>query len=132
MSKILIVEDDNDTAQACATLLRRAGHTIAVADGYQAALHAAEAVAPDIMLCDIGLPDGDGCDLLQTMQQRYKLAGIAVTGHIDQADRQRCLAAGFAEYLAKPCDHATLTAAIVRAGLFSARTPFVKTAPAKP
>jgi CheY-like chemotaxis protein len=119
MAKILIVEDHADTAQIFATLLRRAGHAVEVAGGYRHALEVAKAAVPEIMVCDIGLPDGDGCDLLRELHQQYNIAGIAVTGYIQEADRQRYLSAGFSQVVPKPCSFQELEAAIVRAKLFS-------------
>jgi CheY-like chemotaxis protein len=119
MSKILIVEDHADTAQIFATLLRRAGHVVEVAGGYRDALEVAKAAVPEIMVCDIGLPDGDGCDLLRELHQQYNIAGIAVTGYIQESDRQRYLSAGFSQIVPKPCNFEDLQAAIVHAELFS-------------
>jgi CheY-like chemotaxis protein len=115
MSKILIVEDHADTAQIFATLLRRAGHAVEVAAGYHEALRAAQTILPEVMVCDIGLPDGDGCDLLRELRQQFNLAGVAVTGYVQESDRQRYLSAGFDQVVPKPCSFQELQSAIASA-----------------
>jgi DNA-binding response OmpR family regulator len=115
MLKILLVEDHTDTAKVYAALLRRAGHRVDVARGYREALDVARRATPEILVSDIGLPDGDGCDLLRELRSQYAIRGIAVSGFIQESDRQRYLDAGFAECIAKPCSFEALHAAIDRA-----------------
>jgi len=119
--KILIVEDHEDSAQVTATLLRKAGHQVIVAGDCCSALALASSERPSIAMCDIGLPDGDGCDLLRELKQLYPITGIAVSGNGMPADQQRYLEAGFSEIVVKPCTFDKLKEAIARAGLFAAR-----------
>ena len=122
-SKLLVVEDHADTALVMAMHLRKAGHLVTVAGSCKEALEAAAADVPEVVLCDIGLPDGDGCDLLRELKQKYKVAGIAVSGHGMPEDQQRYRDAGFSEFVFKPCKIDQLQEAIVRSRLFVARGP---------
>ena len=56
----------------------------------------------DLLLCDIGLPDGDGWSLLQTLSKNRAITAIAVSGYCSPADVERSKAAGFVAHLAKP------------------------------
>jgi CheY-like chemotaxis protein len=118
---ILIVEDHQDSAQALAVLLRRAGHAVEVAESCQAALESAAAKTPEVVLCDIGLPDGDGCDLIRVLKKQYGVAGVAVSGYAMPADKQRYIDAGFSEFVGKPYRMEQINEAIVRARLFAPR-----------
>jgi CheY-like chemotaxis protein len=126
VKKILIVEDHNDSAQVMAVLLRRAGYPVAVAGSCKEALSVAAMEKPNVVLCDIGLPDGDGCDLLRELKQQYDVAGIAVSGNGYPEDQQRYLEAGFSEFVLKPCTIDALKNAIMRAGLFAPKYPGAK------
>jgi CheY-like chemotaxis protein len=118
-SKILIVEDDASSAHPLATLLRRAGHDIAVACSCREALEVAASEKLGLVLCDIGLPDGDGCDLIRELKAMYQLPAIAVSGFDAPGDRERYTEAGFTELVTKPYSLEQISAAIVRARLFS-------------
>lgn len=119
-AKILLVEDHADSAAVVARLLRWLGHDVRRAATCAQAKAAAEAEAAveagpfDLLLCDIGLPDGDGCELLRELRQRYglELEGVAMTGYVYPADRERCLAAGFSRFLPKPFDLDDLRTAV--------------------
>ena len=118
---ILIVEDQDDDGFGLAALLRKEGYAVAVATSYKDALKVAGREKPNIVLCDIGLPDGDGCDLLRELKQKYQLAGVAVSGHGLSADQQRYREAGFSEFVIKPFKIEEIKNAIVRAVLFAPR-----------
>lgn len=102
--KILLVEDHADTAAVVARMLRLMGHEVRAAMTCNEARRAAVDEAFDLLLCDIALPDGDGCDLMREFRQCYEMRGVAVTGYACAADEQRCRAAGFSGFLAKPFD----------------------------
>ena len=55
-----------------------------------------------LLLCDVGLPEGDGCDLMREFRQRYGMKGVAMTAYASDAERARCLASGFSRFRAKP------------------------------
>lgn len=101
-AKILVVDDHADSASMLGLLLRRDGYNARVATGYRSALDAAAKERFDLLLSDIELRDGDGCDLLKEMRGLYPIPGIAVSAHGAEADVKRCLAAGFQRHILKP------------------------------
>jgi len=114
--KVLLVEDHSATADILARLLRRCGCTVTTVMTHHAALAAAEQQSFDVIVSDIGLPDGNGHDLLKTLRGKNVLApAIALSGYGAAADLSASRAAGFAEHLTKPVDFEFLCAAIERA-----------------
>ena len=107
-----MVDDHPDTASVAARLLAFGGYKVAVANGYREALGAAQAERFDVLVCDIGLGDGDGCALLAEVQSMYAVRGVAVTGYAYKADRERAAAAGFRRFLTKPVSIDELRAAV--------------------
>jgi CheY-like chemotaxis protein len=77
---ILLVEDHQDTAQALSESLMTRGHRVRVVRGVQAALREAAADPCEVLISDIGLPDGNGCDLMRRFQECGGNLGIAITG----------------------------------------------------
>ncbi|HET9209926.1 MAG TPA: ATP-binding protein, partial [Thermoanaerobaculia bacterium] len=113
--RILLVEDHEDTAQAMADLLGLMGHEVTLAGSVAAALAAAEAVhgeGIDLVVSDLGLPDGSGQDLMRELIRLYGWKGIALSGYGMEEDIRRSREAGFARHLTKPVDLDTLRAAI--------------------
>jgi CheY-like chemotaxis protein len=108
LNKILLVEDHADTADVAARLLRGRGYDVIVAQSIKSALTAAESNEIDLALCDIGLPDGDGCDLMRELRAKYSLRGIALTGYNMDDDADRVEQAGFSSRLVKPIDFEAL------------------------
>lgn len=105
--RVLVVEDDRDTAEMLRALLNSYGYIVAVAETSQQGIEAARRLEPHIVLCDIGLPDSDGyvvASVLKQGGQRTRARLIAVTGRGQPRDRLRALAAGFDEHLVKPVD----------------------------
>jgi PAS domain S-box-containing protein len=114
---ILLAEDNADTLRVMARLLRLRGHRVATADGVEAALLAEQAEGPfDLVISDIGLPDGSGLDLMRQLRGRAPrpAPGIALSGYGTEDDRRRSREAGFAAHLTKPVDFPTLEDAIRR------------------
>jgi PAS domain S-box-containing protein len=106
--RVLVVEDDRDNAEAISALLRLHGYEVEVADTVAAALtKAREGV--DIVVSDIGLPDGTGRDLLR---QLGPIRSIALTGYGTDEDVTRNAEAGFARHLTKPVDPDALLKAV--------------------
>jgi CheY-like chemotaxis protein len=108
--RVLVVEDNPDTAETLRCLLSDCGFHVAVARNTEEGLKTARRLEPHVVLCDIGLPDGDGY-MVGSMLRQSSCRGarlIAVTGHAEPVDRQRALAAGFDQHLAKPVDPKTL------------------------
>ena len=108
--RVLVVEDNADTAETLRILLAECGFHVAVAHSTREGLRTARQLEPHIVLCDIGLPDGDGYSVGSQLRQSacHGARLIAVTGHAEPIDRQRALAAGFDQHLPKPVDPATL------------------------
>ncbi len=109
--RILVVDDNEDSARGLGRLLRRAGHEIALAHDGAAALEVATGFLPDAVLLDIGLPGLDGYEVarrLRTMPGPDRARLIAVSGYGQESDRQRSRAAGFDAHLVKPVDLAAL------------------------
>jgi len=107
-ARILIVEDDTDGLRALAALLRFDGYEVHTADGYQSAIEIAKKEPIDLVLCDIGLWDGDGCDLFLELKRKFGLDGIAVTGFGAEDDVHRFMEAGFKSHVPKPVVFADL------------------------
>ena len=102
--RILLVEDHDDTRRILARLLAHFGHKIAVADSQQRALKMLRSRVFDVVLSDIGLPDGSGYDVISEAKRDRPVAGIALTGYGTDADIRRGKAAGFDFHLTKPVD----------------------------
>jgi CheY-like chemotaxis protein len=100
---ILLVEDHADSAVALAMLLRSFGHRVQTADCCATARQLFQAnVGIDVLLVDLGLPDGDGCDLMRELTAIKRVPAIAVTGYGMAEDMQRSKAAGFIAHITKP------------------------------
>jgi CheY-like chemotaxis protein len=103
---VLVVEDHPDVAKSTADILRLDGHHVRLAPHGLAALEAARAEEPDVVLLDIGLPEMDGYEVARHLAAscHRKPYLIAVTGYAAEADRRRSAAAGIDLHLAKPAD----------------------------
>jgi CheY-like chemotaxis protein len=108
-ARILVVDDHADTNLAVAKLLAQKGYNVRTAQSCSAAIEAAQSGTVDLLLCDLGLPDGDGCDLLRDLRKAYGLDGIAITGSGEPTDLARCKEAGFAAHILKPVQFEHLT-----------------------
>jgi PAS domain S-box-containing protein len=106
--RVLAVEDEPDTRELIATVLRQAGAEVAVAASVDEALGALQVSAPDVVLCDIAMPGRDGYDLLREARRRpgplARIPFVALTAHVHESDRRRNLAEGFDIHVAKPVD----------------------------
>jgi len=105
--RILVVDDNLDSAESMATLLEMTGNECRMAHGGHQALEIAESFQPQIMLLDIGLPGMDGYEVCKTIRQTpwgRSIKIIAMTGWGQAEDRQRSNEAGFDAHLVKPVD----------------------------
>ena len=109
---VLLVEDHEPTLRVMERLLRTIGHRVQAATTVTAALSAAESDGYDLIISDLGLPDGSGLDLMRALSDRYAGRAIALTGYGMESDVAASRAAGFAAHLTKPVDFAALDAAI--------------------
>jgi CheY-like chemotaxis protein/anti-sigma regulatory factor (Ser/Thr protein kinase) len=112
--RILLVEDHEGTRQVMGRLLEGLGHLPISAGGVQEALRRAAGGRFDLVIGDLGLPDGSGHELMRELAARYGLTGIALSGFGMEDDVRRSHEAGFAEHLTKPVDVAKLEATIER------------------
>ncbi len=111
--RILLVEDHGDTARVMTQVLAREGHEICAAGDVATALELADSQPFDLMLSDLGLPDGSGMDLLRALRGRgYLFPAIALSGYGQEQDIRQSLAAGFALHLTKPVNMPRLTEAV--------------------
>lgn len=105
--KVLVVEDNRDSAESLRKLLYYSGYEVAVAFTGQEGLRAARRMRPDVVLCDIGLPDSNGFIVAAALREQPETSGarlIAVTAYGEDEDRRRALQAGFDLHLVKPVD----------------------------
>ena len=112
--RILLVEDHESTLAVLRRLLTARGHEITTAKSNQSALAAAEEAEFDLVISDLGLPDGLAYKLMETLRRRWGIRGIALSGYGTEADVTRTRQSGFAEHLTKPVDLETLLEAIER------------------
>lgn len=113
--RVLVVDDNRDAAQTLALLLELNGaESRAVYDG-SSALALAQGWLPDAVLCDLSLPDLDGCAVARALRSNPSTAHtrlIALTGHSSADDRNQCIAAGFDDYFVKPAPLSLLMDAV--------------------
>ncbi len=100
--RILLVEDHEQTRRTLARLLTRRGHEVTSAETLMEGRMQAAANGFDLLVSDIGLPDGSGEDLMREVSRTHHLKGIALSGYGMEDDVQRSLEAGFAAHLTKP------------------------------
>lgn len=113
--RILLVDDHSDTCAALERLLKLRGHHVTAAHNMRNALERAGDKDPfDLLISDVGLPDGNGMDLLRVLRSRRPIRGIAISGFGMDADIGKSLEAGFSEHLVKPVKLEKLEAAIGR------------------
>ena len=112
---ILLVEDHPDTSAALATLLKGFGWNVRVAETVADAIAAADAEHFDLLISDIGLPDGNGLDLMKQLCAKRPVRGICLSGFGMEEDVKSSRDAGFLEHLTKPVNVAQLRKAIDRA-----------------
>jgi PAS domain S-box-containing protein len=112
--KVLLVEDHEPTLRILEKLLRRLGHRVTGVSSVASASVAAEQDGFDLIISDLGLPDGSGLDLMRQVRERYAGRAIALTGYGMESDVAASREAGFTEHLTKPVDLAALKAAIGR------------------
>jgi CheY-like chemotaxis protein len=104
--RILVVDDNVPGARLLGRLLEKLGrHEIRTVHDGEAALEAAEAFRPDLILLDIGLPKLDGYEVARRLRQRPRFDGtllVALTGYGTEEDRRKSIEAGFDEHVTKP------------------------------
>jgi CheY-like chemotaxis protein len=101
--KFFVVENHQDTLDAIKMFLEAQGHSVETAPDMKTALKLAPKAKFDVLISDIGLPDGDGWELVRKLREQMpQLNAIAMSGYGMRADLDRSKAAGFAAHLIKP------------------------------
>ena len=113
---LLVVEDHQPTREVLERLLRKQGHLVESASSVEAALALAAAGHFDLVISDIGLPDGNGVELMVQLTRNYGLRGIALSGYGMNEDLARTTDAGFLAHLVKPIDFERLNQVIEKVG----------------
>ena len=112
--RILLVEDHATTAAVMARLLQKRGHQVELAHTVADALRIGMAQDFDVVMSDLGLPDGSGYEVMEALRDKTKAFGIALSGYGMDADIQRSAVAGFRLHLTKPVDVQKLFEAVER------------------
>src|SRR5262249_208499 len=102
--RILLVEDHEDTNRSLTQLLRRRGYEVLPAQTIANAMELAETKEFDVLVSDIGLPDGSGIELMERLSSERPVFGIALTGFGMEEDIRRSHEGGFEYHLIKPVD----------------------------
>jgi CheY-like chemotaxis protein len=118
--RVLVVDDDEETAELFSVALRTCGAEVVTAFGAREALSRLVERRPDVVVTDIAMPGADGYWLLQEIRQLADAAAravpvLAVTAFGREHFRARAMAAGFADHLVKPLDPEALCLAVARA-----------------
>jgi PAS domain S-box-containing protein len=117
--RVLIVDDNRDSAESLGMLMKLAGHRVCIALDGPAALESARTFQPTIMLLDIEMPDMNGYEVARRIREQPNAEHVllvAMTGYASDADRRRCQEAGFDHHLVKPIDYDALQRLLVSVG----------------
>ncbi len=110
--RILLVEDHQDTRRTLSRLLTHFGHDVATAHNVRSAMEVIDSDKINVLLCDIGLPDGSGYDVVSQAQAKRPIKGVALTGFGTEDDVRRSKEAGFDFHLVKPVNFQELQAVL--------------------
>ena len=102
---VVIVEHNEDAAATLADLLELTGNRVTTASTGRDGMNAVAAQRPDVLICDVGLPDMSGLDVIRAIRATERddhVFAMALTGYAQQRDRDEALAAGFDAHLPKP------------------------------
>ncbi len=116
--RILIADDNVDSARVLAAALRHAGHSVITAHDGLASVEAATSFDPDVAILDIGMPRMNGYDVARELRKRFgpRITLIAVTGWGQEEDKARAADAGFRLHFTKPIDLAVIEGALAGLG----------------
>ena len=117
--RVLLAEDHPINQKVATRMLQEQGHEVTVVGNGRQALEAIASGPFDAVLMDVAMPELDGFEALEAIRHRERLDGshlpiVALTAHAMEGDRERCLAAGFDDYLSKPVQAASLAKALAR------------------
>lgn len=108
--RVLVVDDNEDAADTLAMMLRLSGHQVDVAYNGMCALARVRANQPDVVLCDLGLPELSGFDFARAIRREHgkSIVLVAISGYAEPEDVRQSRDAGFDAHLAKPAQAADL------------------------
>ncbi|HEX5888929.1 MAG TPA: PAS domain S-box protein [Pyrinomonadaceae bacterium] len=114
---VMLVEDDDDSRKLLGTMLKRYGARVTPTKSAAEALSVFSSDVPDILISDIGMPDQDGYEFIQKLralpvEKGGQTPAIALTGYASRKDRERALAAGYHQHIAKPIEQSEMITAI--------------------
>jgi CheY-like chemotaxis protein len=114
---VLVVEDDDDSRRLLGAILKRYGARVTSTKSAKEALSVFDDDLPDVLISDIGMPDEDGYEFIRHLRSAPPEKGgltpaIALTGYASRKDRERALAAGYHQHIAKPVEQSDMIAAI--------------------
>lgn len=117
--KVLVVDDDPDSRDLVAFLLQEYGIEVIVLASAVEVLKTLASTQPDILLCDIGMPDMDGYMLMRQIrslppEQGGQIPAIALTAYAGESNQKQALKAGFQWHLAKPVEPMDVISVIVK------------------
>lgn len=126
--RVLVVDDDLGIRRFLRVTLRAHGYRVFEAGGAQAALAAVELVRPDLLILDLGLPDGDGVEVTRSLRGRDQIPILILSVKDEEGDKIAALEAGADDYLTKPFGvgelHARLRVLLRRVANSHAGSPF--------
>jgi CheY-like chemotaxis protein len=104
MHRVLVIDDNQDAADSLARLLRLSGHEVETAYTGMSALARVRAFHPDLVLCDLGLPELSGYQIARAVrcEQTCPIRLVAISGYSKDEDVRRSKEAGFDAHIAKP------------------------------
>lgn len=107
---VLVVDDNEDAADSLAEVLRLSGHRVDVAYNGMCALAKVRASCPEVVLCDLGLPELSGFDFAKAIRRDCPrtIRLVAISGYAQPEDIRRSLEAGFDAHVAKPATQADI------------------------
>ena len=114
--RIVVIEDNRDTADTLREVLELSGHEVAVAYDGDQGLQKVRLLRPEVVLCDIGLPNLDGYEVAKAIRRDSEVSSaflVALTGYAQADDVRRAAEAGFDRHLSKPADFEKIEEAIL-------------------
>ncbi|WP_413519780.1 response regulator [Psychrobacter glacincola] len=112
MKTILIIEDEAHIARFIKTAMEQEGYQIFTADSSHRGLIEAATRRPDLLILDLGLPDGDGCDVIADIRTWSSLPILVLSARSDEQDKIKALNLGADDYLVKPFSMGELVARV--------------------
>jgi len=109
---VLVVEDAPEFARIVSTVLENAGHQVRLAATMAEALAEMDIRVPDVVILDLGLPDGDGLDLCRVIRERSSVYVLMLTGRDDEVDKLLGFRLGADDYVTKPFSARELAARV--------------------